>query len=133
MSAPLLAVEGLSISFPGEGGRVRVVDRVSLSVAAGETLALVGESGSGKSMTALAIMRLIPKPGRIEPGARVQFEGRDLLSLPAEERARRIAAAKKWAERFTWKRSAEGIYQEIRRVVAAGGASSESTPIRRSA
>ena len=81
MSAPLLAVEGLSISFPGEGGHVRVVDRVSLSVAAGETLALVGESGCGKSMTALAIMRLIPKPGRIEPGGRIQFEGRDLLSL----------------------------------------------------
>ena len=81
MSAPLLAVEGLSISFPGDADPVRVVDRVSLSVAAGETLALVGESGSGKSMTALAIMRLIPKPGRIEPGTRVQFEGRDLLSL----------------------------------------------------
>ena len=81
MSAPLLAVEGLSISFPGDAGPVRVVDRVSLSVAAGETLALVGESGSGKSMTALAIMRLIPKPGVIEPGTRVQFEGRDLLSL----------------------------------------------------
>ena len=46
---------------------MRVVDRVSLSVAAGETLALVGESGCGKSMTALAIMRLVPKPGRIEP------------------------------------------------------------------
>jgi oligopeptide/dipeptide ABC transporter ATP-binding protein len=81
MSAPLLTVEGLSISFPGEGGHVRVVDRVSLTVAAGETLALVGESGCGKSMTALAIMRLIPKPGRIEPGGRIQFEGRDLLSL----------------------------------------------------
>ena len=81
MSSPLLAVEGLSISFPGEGGHMRVVDRVSLSVAAGETLALVGESGCGKSMTALAIMRLIPKPGRIEPGGRIQFEGRDLLSL----------------------------------------------------
>ncbi len=60
---------------------MRVVDRVSLSVAAGETLALVGESGCGKSMTALAIMRLIPKPGRIEPGARISFEGRDLLTL----------------------------------------------------
>ena len=81
MSAPLLSVDGLSISFPGEGGGVRVVDQVSLSVSAGETLALVGESGCGKSMTALAIMRLVPKPGRIEPAARIQFEGRDLLSL----------------------------------------------------
>jgi len=81
MRAPLLAVENLSISFPGEAGPVRVVDRVSLSIARGETLALVGESGSGKSMTALAMMRLVPKPGRIQPGARIAFEGRDLLSL----------------------------------------------------
>jgi oligopeptide/dipeptide ABC transporter ATP-binding protein len=81
MSAPLLSVENLSISFPGDAGPVRVVDRVRLSIALGETLALVGESGSGKSMTALAIMRLVPKPGRIEPGARVGFQGRELLSL----------------------------------------------------
>jgi oligopeptide/dipeptide ABC transporter ATP-binding protein len=81
MSAPLLAVENLSIAFPGEAGPQRVVDRVSLAIALGETLALVGESGSGKSMTALAIMRLVPKPGRIEPGARIAFEGRNLLSL----------------------------------------------------
>jgi oligopeptide/dipeptide ABC transporter ATP-binding protein len=86
MGAPLLTVEDLSISFPGEGGgRVRVVDRVGFSIAAGETLALVGESGCGKSMSALAIMRLVPKPGRIEPGARITFEGRDLLSLPVPE------------------------------------------------
>jgi oligopeptide/dipeptide ABC transporter ATP-binding protein len=81
MSTPLLMVDGLSISFPCEGGRVRVVDRVSLSISPGETLALVGESGSGKSMTALAIMRLIPKPGQIETGARIQFDGRDLMAL----------------------------------------------------
>jgi len=81
MSAPLLSVEDLSISFPGEDDGVRVVDRVSLAVSTGETLALVGESGCGKSMTALAVMRLVPKPGRIEAGARILFEGRDLLSL----------------------------------------------------
>jgi peptide/nickel transport system ATP-binding protein len=85
MSAPLLEVDGLSVSFPGERGRVLVVDRVGFSIAAGETLALVGESGCGKSMTALAIMRLVPKPGRVEPGARIEFEGRDLLSLPVPE------------------------------------------------
>ena len=85
MTAPLLTVDNLSISFPGERGRVRVVDRVGLSIAAGETLALVGESGCGKSMTALAIMRLVPKPGRIEPGSRIQFEGRDLITLPVPE------------------------------------------------
>jgi len=85
MSAPLLEVDGLSVSFPGERGRVRVVDRVGLSIEAGETLALVGESGSGKSMTALAIMRLIPRPGAIDEGSRVRFEGRNLLSLPVPQ------------------------------------------------
>jgi len=85
MSAPLLAVEGLSVDFPGDGGRVRVVDCIGFSIAAGETLALVGESGCGKSMTALAVMRLVAKPGRIEPGSRIRLEGRDLLSLSVPE------------------------------------------------
>ena len=82
MSVPLLTVDGLTVSFPGDGeSRIRVVDRVGFSISAGETLALVGESGCGKSMTALAIMRLIPKPGRIETGSQIAFEGRDVLSL----------------------------------------------------
>jgi peptide/nickel transport system permease protein len=85
MSAPLLAIDRLAVSFPAEGGRVPVVDRVELEIAAGETLALVGESGCGKSVTALAIMRLVPRPGRIEPGSRIRFEGRDLLALPVTE------------------------------------------------
>jgi peptide/nickel transport system ATP-binding protein len=85
MSAPLLQIEGLGVSFPGDRGRMRVVDRVGLTIAEGETLALVGESGSGKSMTALAIMRLVPKPGAIDQGSRIRFEGRDLLSLPVPQ------------------------------------------------
>jgi oligopeptide/dipeptide ABC transporter ATP-binding protein len=85
MSAPLLAIERLAVSFPAEGGRVPVVDRVELQIAPGETLALVGESGCGKSVTALAIMRLVPRPGRIEPGSRIRFDGRDLLALPVTE------------------------------------------------
>ena len=85
MSEPLLTVEQLAISFPSEVGRTPVVDRVALSISAGKTLALVGESGSGKSITALAIMRLVPRPGRIEPASRIRFEGRDLLSLPVPE------------------------------------------------
>jgi peptide/nickel transport system ATP-binding protein/oligopeptide transport system ATP-binding protein len=64
---------------------VRVVDRVALSIAPGEAVALVGESGCGKSITALAVMRLIPKPGRIEPGSAIRFDGRDILSLPVGE------------------------------------------------
>ena len=82
---PLLKVKDLVISFPGDGGRTRVVDRVNISLKAGETLALVGESGCGKSMTALALMRLIPKPGRIEEGGHIHFEGRDLLALTIPE------------------------------------------------
>ena len=85
MSAPLLAIDRLAVSFPAEGGRVPVVDRVELEIAPGETLALVGESGCGKSVTALAIMRLVPRPGRIEPGSRIRFDGRDLLALPVTE------------------------------------------------
>jgi oligopeptide/dipeptide ABC transporter ATP-binding protein len=81
-SPPLLAIDRLVISFPAEDGRVNVVDRVQLAIAPGETLALVGESGCGKSITALAIMRLVPRPGRIEPESRIRFDGLDLLSLP---------------------------------------------------
>jgi peptide/nickel transport system ATP-binding protein len=85
MSAPLLAIDQLAVSFPAESGRVTVVDRVKLQIAPGETLALVGESGCGKSVTALAIMRLVPRPGRVEPESRIRFDGRDLLSLPVPE------------------------------------------------
>jgi peptide/nickel transport system ATP-binding protein len=85
MTASLLTVERLAITFPTEAGRTPVVDRVALSIAAGETLALVGESGCGKSITALAIMRLVPRPGRVAPDSRIAFEGRDLLALPVPE------------------------------------------------
>jgi len=85
MSAPLLEVERLAVSFPAEAGRVRVVGGVDLSIAPGETLALVGESGCGKSVSALAIMRLVPRPGRIESASRIRFDGRELLSLPTTE------------------------------------------------
>jgi oligopeptide/dipeptide ABC transporter ATP-binding protein len=85
MSAPLLAIDRLAVTFPSEDGRVPVVDRVALEIRPGETLALVGESGCGKSITALSIMRLVPKPGRIEPDSRIRFDGRDLLSLSVTE------------------------------------------------
>ncbi len=80
----LLEVSGLVTSFPGEHGPARVVDGVDLQLRAGEVLALVGESGCGKSMTALSILRLVPKPGRVVAG-RVELEGRDLLALPVTE------------------------------------------------
>ena len=80
----LLAVEGLVTTFPSAAGRIAVVDRVDLSVRRGEVLALVGESGCGKSMTALSILRLVPRPGRIESG-RVSLAGRPLEGLAATQ------------------------------------------------
>jgi len=89
VSAPLLAIEDLRTHFFTRDGVVRAVDGVSLSVAAGETLAVVGESGCGKSVTALSILRLVPSPpGRIVGGA-IRFDGTDLLTL-SEAGMRRI-------------------------------------------
>lgn len=79
-SAPLLEVDGLSVEFRTRRGPVQVLSDVSFQLAAGEVMGLVGESGSGKSMTALALMRLIPDPpGRIKAG-RVRLRGEDLTA-----------------------------------------------------
>jgi peptide/nickel transport system ATP-binding protein len=79
---PLLAVDGLTTSFPGPAGALNVVEDLSFTVGAGEIVAMVGESGSGKSITALSIMRLVPQPGRISAG-RVMFRGQDVCTMPA--------------------------------------------------
>ena len=84
MSDLVLEVRDLVTSFPGESQRSPVVDGVSIEVHAGEVLALVGESGCGKSMTAFSILRLVPKPGRIDAGS-VRVAGRDVLSLRVTE------------------------------------------------
>jgi peptide/nickel transport system ATP-binding protein len=81
VSPALLDVSNLGVEFQTRGGVARVLDEVAFQVHRGETLGLVGESGCGKSMTALAMMRLIPTPpGRITSG-RVVLDGKDLLSL----------------------------------------------------
>jgi peptide/nickel transport system ATP-binding protein len=79
----LLEISGLSIAF---GGRA-VVEDVALSLPRGRTLGLVGESGSGKSLTALAVMGLLPEAARLDPRARIVFDGSDIAGLP--ERAMR--------------------------------------------
>jgi oligopeptide/dipeptide ABC transporter ATP-binding protein len=83
MITRVLELEGLGVSFPGESGRVRVVEDVSFSLDAGDVLALVGESGSGKTMTALSLLRLVPKPGRIDAGT-IRIGGTDVLALPVD-------------------------------------------------
>jgi oligopeptide/dipeptide ABC transporter ATP-binding protein len=91
----VLDVENLRISFPDAGkGRVYPVDGVSFSLERGETLALVGESGCGKSLTSLALLRLVPEPGRIEDGSAIRLADTDVLALQGEPlrriRGRRI-------------------------------------------
>jgi len=83
--ARVLEVRDLRVEFRSRGKRVRAVNGVSFHLDDGETLGLVGESGCGKSVTALSIMRLIPRPpGRIVEGE-AEFEGRDLLALSDDE------------------------------------------------
>ncbi|HEY4405390.1 MAG TPA: ABC transporter ATP-binding protein [Xanthobacteraceae bacterium] len=81
----LLEIENLSVEFPAGTGMVRAVDGVSLALSEGELLGVVGESGSGKSLTMLAVMGLVPYPGRVTAD-RLTFKGRDLLTLSARER-----------------------------------------------
>lgn len=81
----LLEIHDLSLEFAIPAGSRRVVDRLSLSVAAGETLALVGESGSGKTVTALAIARLLPEPATRFTTGRILLAGRDVLGLSQPE------------------------------------------------
>ncbi|MCC7271994.1 MAG: ABC transporter ATP-binding protein [Alphaproteobacteria bacterium] len=84
MTAPLLAVEGLSVRFRSGGRMLPAVDGLDIAIAAGETVAVVGESGCGKSVTALAIMGLLPAPPDCAVAGRAALDGVDLLSLPPE-------------------------------------------------
>jgi len=79
--APLLSVRGLSIALPAGGDRPYAVSDVSYDIHAGEILCIVGESGSGKSMSANAIMGLLPTYLRPQKG-QIVFRGQDLLTLP---------------------------------------------------
>ena len=87
-AAPVLKVQGLTTRFHTGWGTITAVDGVSFSVGRGETLGLVGESGSGKSVTAMSILRLVAKPGRIESGT-VELNGTDLLTLDEEQMRQR--------------------------------------------
>ena len=81
----LLEVRDLTVHFRTTTGTVVAVDRLSLHLEDGETVAIVGESGCGKSTTAMSVLRLIPDPpGRIE-GGQIRFEGTDLMTLEESE------------------------------------------------
>jgi len=90
----MLGINHLTTEIDTDGGLIRAVDALSLTLARGETFALVGESGCGKSMTALSILRLLPDSGRVVAGE-VRIDSIDLLQLPEARmrdfRGRRIS------------------------------------------
>ena len=84
----LLEVKNLSTGFASESGFFQAVNDISFSLEKGKTTGIVGESGSGKSVTALSIMRLLPKPsGKIISGS-IVFKGQDLLTLQTKDMER---------------------------------------------
>lgn len=82
---PVLAVEDLQVTFDTDQGAIRAVDGISFSVAPGQVLGIAGESGCGKSVTALSIIRLLPRPAARITRGQIRFNGQDLLKLPIEE------------------------------------------------
>jgi peptide/nickel transport system ATP-binding protein len=87
-TAPLLEIENLQVGFDTEAGLLRAVDGVGFRILPGQTLGIVGESGCGKSVTASAILRLVPSPpGRILGGS-IRYQGTDLLRVEREELSR---------------------------------------------
>lgn len=83
---PLLVVEDLVVDLQTPTGTARILNALSFTVGAGETLGILGESGSGKSMAAKSIMGLLPMPpARVSKG-HIRFAGQDLLSMPKKQR-----------------------------------------------
>ncbi len=79
---PVLVVENLTVALPKEMDRAHAVEGISFALRPGMVLCIVGESGSGKSVTANAVMGLLPSTLTIEAGA-IRLRGRDLVGLPA--------------------------------------------------
>jgi len=85
LAGSLLSVDDLRVHFHTDAGVVKAVDGVSWSIGPGETLGIVGESGSGKSVSALAVMGLVPVPPARFPSGRIRFAGQDLLRADEKE------------------------------------------------
>ena len=75
----VLSVEGLTVDFDVKGKSVNILSEISFDLKSGETLGIIGESGCGKSMTALALLRMIPSPPGHITGGKVLLNGEDLL------------------------------------------------------
>ncbi|MGL5734361.1 MAG: ATP-binding cassette domain-containing protein, partial [Beijerinckiaceae bacterium] len=88
----LLSIRDLTITFPTAAGPRAVVDRLNLDISAGEVLGIVGESGSGKSLTALSILRLIARPGRVTSGT-IYFADENILEKSEAQMHRLRGAA----------------------------------------
>ena len=80
-TGPVLKVEELRIHFRGDAGLARAVDGIGFEVGRRETVCLVGESGCGKTVSALAVLGLVPRPPGVIAGGRILFDGRNLLEL----------------------------------------------------
>jgi peptide/nickel transport system ATP-binding protein len=85
MDEPLLQVKNLTTRFTLIQHMITAVDNISFSIREGEILAIVGESGCGKSVTALSILNLVTKPGKIIPGSEILFGGRNLAAIPDKD------------------------------------------------
>jgi peptide/nickel transport system ATP-binding protein len=93
MSPPALAVRALTVALPKGADRPHAVEAVDLTVARGETLCVVGESGSGKSVTAAAVMGLLPKGQLTLTAGSIRLEGEELVGAPPS-RLRRLRGAR---------------------------------------
>jgi len=111
---PLLAVRDLTVAFATRRGTVRAVERVSISVGKGETLAIVGESGSGKSVTSYAVMRILDRAGRVAEGS-VTFSGVDVRNAP--ERAVRDLRGREMSMIFQNPRAALNPIRKVGRQI----------------
>ena len=120
--APLLQVRDLSIDFP-ESGAAPAVNGLGFRLDRGQTLALLGESGSGKSLTALALMRLLPPAARAGDGASLLFAGENLMELPPARmrqlRGNRIAMV--FQEPMTALNPLHTVERQLREALAVHG------------
>jgi len=82
---PLLEIKNLKLDFLSNGQKLRVIDDVSLTIGAGETVCLVGESGCGKTVTALSIAQLLPSPPAQYPAGEILLQKKDVLKMSKAE------------------------------------------------